>query len=763
MTATNFHLAPPSKLVDGLTAVPIDIQSITGTLVFDGSSSSALADITIDFIAGPVDGHPIFDLRQTITDAWLDGAPLTVPQLAHHDFGGGSNAELRVVDVSAAAGSSHQLRVRYDLGLPQASGAGSYQPNLAWSAGPRLILSFGFTDLGGGRYLEAWIPANLIFDQFSLMLEISIVNTAVDHTVVSNAAVTVLGVNHWQLDWPATITALSPLLELRPTDTLEHHSGSILLPVSGTNVTVDVWKLTSGLADLPTELANIQTFLTNNESDVGHYVHGDRFVAFLHAGGMEYDGGTTTGVSALRHETFHSWWGRGIKPALARDSWWDEAWTKYQDAGGVGSVPMDFSDPAVLLSARNPWTRTTPSASYTQGRELFEGLAALLGTATLNQRMDEFYAEHRGSLTTTEAVEEWLLRQPGNDMVVDAFHRFVYGFNDPASPPDLWLKDDPAHTGSDLWGGVYWDSPDLWVRTQDDGGTDHQSPEYGQDNWFHARVRNRSATQSVQHFVVTFNVKSFAGTQFSYPNDFLPCIATVAGFDLAPGESRIVKQRWPSEVVPPSGTHACLLASLISRGEHPASGAHVWEHNNLAQKNLTIVDLEAGDWVVVPFVLTNLFRRWPWYRLTVVRPRGFEELPVELIHANEQSRLKWTLGSNRATAEPDRRHPLASAEEVLDCGGSHAPWDANYDCWTSKNPKSVLSARLRLADSQRVPAGGIKNVPITIPFGNQLRMGLRVHVPKNAKAGTRYKLHLVQRWPILQRPIGGIAVEIRVR
>lgn len=69
MAHTNFHLAPPAKVVDGLAAVPIDIQSIDGTLVFDGATSAAEADITIEFIAGTTDGCPVFDLRQTITEA----------------------------------------------------------------------------------------------------------------------------------------------------------------------------------------------------------------------------------------------------------------------------------------------------------------------------------------------------------------------------------------------------------------------------------------------------------------------------------------------------------------------------------------------------------------------------------------------------------------------------------------------------------------------------------------------------------------------
>ena len=166
--ATNFDLAPPAQTVDGLLAVPIDIQNITASLVFDGATSSGHGDATLDFVLGPQGGNAIFDLRQTISQAWLDGVPFPVTKLDHHDFGGGVDAHLRILESVLAANSSHSLRVVYSLGPPQASTAGSYQPAMTWSAGPRLAFNFGFTDLGAGRYLEAWIPANLIFDQFQM-------------------------------------------------------------------------------------------------------------------------------------------------------------------------------------------------------------------------------------------------------------------------------------------------------------------------------------------------------------------------------------------------------------------------------------------------------------------------------------------------------------------------------------------------------------------------------------------------------------------
>lgn len=188
-------------------AVPIDIQRIAASLSFDGATASGNGDASLEFVMGPQDGNPIFDLRQTITAAWLDGAPLPAAKLAHHDVGGGPHAELRFVESLLAAGSTHTLRVTYTLGPPQASTAGSYQPAMTWSAGPRLAFNFGFTDLGGGRYLEAWVPANLIFDQFEMNLELRVLNTALAHTVISNGTVTTLGTNHWSINFPARFTA----------------------------------------------------------------------------------------------------------------------------------------------------------------------------------------------------------------------------------------------------------------------------------------------------------------------------------------------------------------------------------------------------------------------------------------------------------------------------------------------------------------------------------------------------------------------------
>jgi hypothetical protein len=763
--AANFDLAPPAKTVDGLVAVPIDIESVEASFVFDGGAQTASADATITYAVGPVAGNPIFDLRQTISQAWLDGAPFPPTQLAHHSFGTGSFTDLRVIESVQAAGSVHTLRVQYGLAVPNSQLGGAYLPAVEWSPGPKLRFVFGLSDLNRARYAEAWLPANLIFDQFSMGLDIQILNTMAAHSVITNGTVTNVGTNHWHIAFPARFSALSPLLEVRATDTLEQLTGTVALPVSGTNVTIEAWKPAGAAVDLLAEINIIKNLLIANENDYGAYLHEERFVAFFNGGGMEYEGGTTTSVSALAHETFHSWFARGIKPASQADGWWDEAFTSFHDDGANDAVPLDFTNPLVVLCSRDPWQRHTPSNAYTDGNAFFQGLASLLGTANLNTLLGDLYDAQKGSTpVSTAKIEEFLLSRSGNPQLVGSFHRFVYGLADPSPVPDLWIRDDPADPGADAWGGAFWDSPDLWTRNADDGGTDHQSPESGQDNWFHARVRNKAGAGPATHFVVTFHSKGFAGTEFVYPGDFLPSIAAKAEFGLGPGDERIVKARWPRSLVPAAGTHTCLLAAVISRSDLPVAGRWVWEHNNLAQKNLTVVDLRPDTFLIVPVVIANWSgepeSRFDLEILTRPKESGLE---ASLVHPSkaffDRARIEVRpYLPERACERPHRKTSL------LDCGGRVRG--------TAETVGAILTSDLPELIVQRFPdsweaafpgGGGARRLPVRIEPFSQTVIGLKVAVPRDAKPGRSMKLHFVQRRRPTEQIVGGVAVQVNVR
>lgn len=771
LTGTNLALAPPPKRVDGLWAVPIDIARVDASLRFDAATQSASGDATLEFRIGRHAGCPIFDLRQTPTGAWLDGAAVAPADVAMHDFGGGAQAGLRVLARVLDAGSAHTLRLTYAVGTPQASTAGSYQPQITWSAGPRLAFNFGFTDLGPGRYLEAFVPANLVFDQFEWTLDLQLTGTSVPHTPITNGTVTPLAANHWRIGFPARHTALSPLLELRATDTLASATHNEVLPVSGQAVAVTAWKLTSSTIDIAAHAVMLGGFLAANETSSGRYAHGSRYTAFVHQGGMEYEGATTSSPGSLQHEAVHSWWGRGVKPASHPDGWYDEAWTVYRVNGASAVLPLNFTDPPVELSPRNPWMRSTPSASYSAGERLWKGLAAVVGAASLRDHMNAFYTAHAGGVAGTEQLETHLLARTGRVEVVDAFHRFVYGLPDPAPVPDLWLRDDPAHAGEAHWAGRFWDSPDLWVRNADDGGLEHQNPEFGQDNWFHARVRNRSVNATARHLVVSFNAKNFAGSQFAYPADFLPAVAAAAAFDLGPGESRIVKARWPRQAVPPAGTHPCLLAAVFTRFDSPVAGKAVWEQNNLAQKNLTIVDLRPNAWFVLPLMVTNLQPRLSrMMELELVRPAEWPTLAASLVVARAAltPAVRATSTATATVIASARRSDAGSLPaplQQLECGcpvHDGAPLHDKLDAAAIDDAQITTLPALAAAFPEAVElpfgAGARASLPIKLHPTESVRVGLRVTLPQNTARHASITLDLVQR--DRGKVVGGVTLQL---
>jgi len=739
--STNFDLAPPPVTFDGKTAVPIDIAAIDARLIFDGAASAATGDATLTFVVGPAAGRPMFDLRQTITGVWLDGAPLAVAQILTRDLGGGAGAELRVLDVQLAAGSSHTLRLTYQVGLPASPAGGSYAPGLAWSPGPRLVFNFGFTDLAAARYLEAWVPANLIWDQYAVNLELQVTGTTIAHRVISNGAIAPLGTNHWRVTFPDRITAFSTLVEVRAADTLSSSSATVTLPVSGRVVTIEAFKLASNAAvNLSTVLANLSSWLADNENQVGPYLHANRFVTFIIQGGMEYDGGCTAGTGSLRHEAFHSWWGRGVKPASQADGWWDEAWNVYHDNGGTGTQPFDFTENPVTLSPQNRYSRVTPSTAYSAGERFFEGVAALTSPAALTGWMGEFYRAHLDRPVSTLDLESHLVARSGQPELVDAFHRWVYGFSDPSPAPNVWLRDDPAHTGSESWSGRFWDSPDLWIRNADDGGATHQPPIAGRDNWFYARIRNRGAGMA-RHFVVTFQVKQFAGVEFTWPADFLPAIAAAGGFDLPPGGDRIVRARWPAALVPPPGTHACWLAAVLARSDRPAAGLHVWEHGNLAQKNLTVIKVKRGFTLLLPFVLRGV---GPHDQRVVELVR-----PPALVHIN----------GALVPRTPLPRAAPADISDALEHGrlGSHG---RGGEVLVGDAVEAIADAGFEIDGVRPFPPGPISRLPVTLPMG-QTALGLQLRIGVDTAAGSHGVVDLVLR-DSAGKPLGGLAIEITV-
>jgi hypothetical protein len=401
--------------------VPADINRIEAALVFDVRRQSASGLATIHFHTAE-DGWALFDLRQQVQSARLNGKPISTEAVAPIRLGAKVEQSMRAVRHKSRAGEPSALRLDYPVSLPNASSMGRYRPAILWRDGG-VHFNFGFTDLGGGRYLEAWVPANLIFDEYRFTLDLSVRGSRAKHVLITNGEARQTDGNRWHVDFPPRFTALSPMVQLHPAATMESASR-----VTAEGVTIDAHKFRTDPVNLAHQLDTIAACLRRNSEEIGPYHHGRRYTAFLHIGGMEYDGACTSSSDALEHEVFHSWWARGLKPASQNDGWIDEALAVYFDNGGDTALPFDFDEPPVVLCSSNRWNRATPLAAYREGYRFIQGLAAHIGVSDLRKLLSDFYRAHAPGLVTTAQLERHILcHTHGDERIARAFSRFVYG------------------------------------------------------------------------------------------------------------------------------------------------------------------------------------------------------------------------------------------------------------------------------------------------------------------------------------------------
>ncbi|QSQ21411.1 M36 family metallopeptidase [Pyxidicoccus parkwayensis] len=199
------------------------------------------------------------------------------------------------------------------------------------------------------------------------------------------------------------------------------------------------------------------------------------------------------------------------------------------------------------------------------------------------------------------------------------------GFNVPAAcKTDVWGKDKPWDTGLQpdpaTAANPMWESEDIWVRTTTTNGP-HENPEFGQTNYVHVKVRNRSTTVAA-HNVVVKAYGTNAATSTSWPSLWTE-IGQATVVYLAPGADTEVVIPWN----PPAVGHYCLLARLVTP-QDPMTFAEIGDpnyntryNNNIFWRNTNVVNLLPFGFVDVRFILRNV-QREP--RLYNVR---FTELP----------------------------------------------------------------------------------------------------------------------------------------
>jgi hypothetical protein len=417
--------------IAGATATPIDIESLQARLTFDLASRSARAEATLIFTTGETDGLPMFDLRQTVDSASLDGE--TLPAGSIHSIAV-PGSEMMVVERVLPAGSHHTLQLSYELGLPRAAGVApigeGYGPTMVgssiagthwrWEDNERMFFDLWLSDLYG-RYLEVWLPANLIHDEYELSMDLSIQNTNVLHRPITNAQVSGAA-NEYHLAFP-NVTALSPMFVIAAEDRLDVATAS-----SAVGIAIEAYKLKTNPADLQNATTRVAQALQQYSADLGPYVHGDRFTTFLsYDRSMEYAGATTSHMRDLEHEVFHSWWGRGLRPLTANDGWIDEAFVVYYLT--PKQQLLQAGGPPTVLSPSEPYSRLTPRAAYTTGAQLMATVAELVGgREAFLPLMRQLYTERAPGAMSTAELEQFFADITGEpDTIAELFRLHVYG------------------------------------------------------------------------------------------------------------------------------------------------------------------------------------------------------------------------------------------------------------------------------------------------------------------------------------------------
>jgi hypothetical protein len=353
---------------------------------------------------------------------------------------------------------------------------------------------------------------------------------------------------------------------------------------------------------------------------------------------------------------------------------------------------------------------------------------------------------------------------------------------------DTFMKDNPADVGTVPVGAPFWHSPDLIVRQNDDGIFADEPAQKGQQNYIYVKVRNNgpAAAQNVQ---VKVRAVRFPGTEFVYPNDWTAIDAThleptviLNSFPtLAPTSETIAKFRlsvsqvntlwgWQS-----AGWHPCLLAEVETCNDFGSPvGVHVWENNNLAQRNVTIMSALAAQTILFSFAYGNAFNADEQVTLEFVK-QGFapdmeltvdflpKTLPLanipEMVRLDEPVRVTplppHVPGEAPTIPRPEPQGCLALIRRIFGGGAARRKLDEVI--------KPVSGGQMIQREGRTLVAlrEAQASVQINRHPGRMHQALLSFRVPENASPGDVYQVDIVQRNADGQIA-GGVALEVHI-
>lgn len=414
--------SPKSFAVPGGQAVFTDMSEATHKITYDITLKKAFAVSEIKFETTE-EGFPIFDSVVAPTNLYLDGEVVTAVETKTPS----SETSVRVLSKKVAIGE-HTLKVELPL------------VNLVRFTDTGVSSAFWTSDLSERSFLEAYLPANLEYDQVKMTFIVKVLGAKAEQLIYTNGVQTKIDSETTKIDYPDYYNSSSVFFHITPKDAMNEIRFSIK-SIDGRELPSVVYQSKSPFnPPLETSKAKIIEIMQELEADYGPFTHPSVTVYMAGSGGMEYCGATMTETRALGHELFHSYFARGVQPANGNSGWIDEALASWRDGTYRRSLSMTGTSG---MSSHPYYTRKTDRLAYTYGKSFMEYLDGKLQAQGGLKPFMRHLVDKRSFAPFF--VEEFMQEMSAfyGVSVVEDFKKYTFGKND--VPASMKHKPNPIH------------------------------------------------------------------------------------------------------------------------------------------------------------------------------------------------------------------------------------------------------------------------------------------------------------------------------
>jgi hypothetical protein len=345
----------------------VDIETIQAVFDIFPGESRIQAQATAVFHMRAGQSRPIlhFAPAQTAADVTLslDGQALAVD----------GGRDVRFLTFERSGQTSLELQRELTAGPP-------HRLEASWSfaltdAGRRF-----FTDVNDieGRGNEVFFPTLNTPHELARHVLVFRVHGAAPYLAVGSGLVTsrpAPDAQEWVLDTEREVASYTVMFHVAPA------ASHVLSERRVQGVDVRVLAPAGGVT-AEQAFSTLDPWLPELDRALGHFPmpRGLSVVLTQSGGGMEYFGGTTTSLSALRHEVFHMYFGCSTVARTYRDSWWDEAinmW--YARSLDPSFAPIAETFRSGMVNDRTAVAVGFDVRAYQEGAQIFQAVAAELG------------------------------------------------------------------------------------------------------------------------------------------------------------------------------------------------------------------------------------------------------------------------------------------------------------------------------------------------------------------------------------------------